>query len=197
MTTATRRLTRAESQERTRTRIVEAGTRLFLEQGFRVTSLEQIGEAAGFTRGAVYSNFAGKTAIGIAVIDALYAREERRLRDALDQLPDDDVAAGFTALAEWADKTLGDPAWTRLEIEVAASSAHDEEQRAATAARYARMRASAAEFAQERFGDSLPLDKDVLAVAIIGLGLGIGLQRSAEPTIPGSVWSDALRALLG
>ena len=87
------------------------------------------------------------------MIDALYAREERRLRDALDQLPDDDVAAGFTALAEWADKTLGDPAWTRLEIEVAASSAHDEEQRAATAARYARMRASAAEFAQERFGD--------------------------------------------
>ena len=181
MTTATRRLTRAESQERTRTLIVEAATRLFLEQGFRVTSLEQIAEAAGFTRGAVYSNFAGKTAMGIAVIDALYEREERRLREALEEIPNDDVAAGFTALAEWADKTLGDPAWTRLEIEVAASSAHDEAQRAATAARYARMRASAAEFAEERFGDALPLDRDVLAVAIIGLGLGIGLQRSAEP----------------
>ena len=195
MTTATRRLTRAESQERTRTLIVDAATRLFLERGFRVTSLEQIAEAAGFTRGAVYSNFAGKTAMGIAVIDALYEREERQLREALEEIPNDDVAAGFTALAEWADKTLGDPAWTRLEIEVAASSAHDEAQRAATAARYARMRASAAEFAEERFGDVLPLDRDVLAVAIIGLGLGIGLQRSAEPAIPGSVWSEALRAL--
>ena len=196
MTTATRRLTRAESQERTRTLIVEAATRLFLEQGFRTTSLEQIAQEAGFTRGAVYSNFAGKTAMGIAVIDALYDREERRLREALEEIPDDHIAAGFTALAEWADKTLGDPAWTRLEIEVAASSAHDEAQRAATAARYARMRASAAEFAEERFGDALPLDRDVLAVAIIGLGLGIGLQRSAEPSIPGSVWSEALRALL-
>ena len=53
MTTAAARLTRAESQERTRRLIVEAATELFLGQGFRVTSLERIAEVAGFTRGAV------------------------------------------------------------------------------------------------------------------------------------------------
>ena len=61
------RLTRAESQERTRRLLVEAATRLFLRDGFRATSLETIAEEAGFSRGAVYSNFASKTAIGVVV----------------------------------------------------------------------------------------------------------------------------------
>ena len=76
-------LTRAESQARTRQLIIQAATRLFLREGFQTTSLEQIGEEAGFTRGAVYSNFPSKTAMGIAVIDELYAREAERLGEAL------------------------------------------------------------------------------------------------------------------
>ncbi len=71
------RLTRAESQARTRALIVDAATRLFLRDGFQVNSLEQIGEDAGFTRGAVYSNLPSKTAMGIAVIDELYERMAR------------------------------------------------------------------------------------------------------------------------
>ncbi len=58
------RLTRTESQARTRALILDAATRLFLCDGFQVTSLEQIGGDAGFTRGAVYSNFPSKTAMG-------------------------------------------------------------------------------------------------------------------------------------
>ena len=79
------RLTRAESRERTRALIVDAATDLFLRDGFQVTSLEQIGEEAGFTRGAVYSNFPSKTAMGIAVIDELYEREAARLEAALER----------------------------------------------------------------------------------------------------------------
>jgi AcrR family transcriptional regulator len=36
------RLTRAESQARTRALIVDAATRLFLRDGFQVTSLERV-----------------------------------------------------------------------------------------------------------------------------------------------------------
>ncbi len=190
MSTATRRLTRAESQERTRTLIVEAATRLFLRDGFRATTLEQIGEEAGFTRGAVYSNFASKTAMGIAVIDELYAVEEQRLVEALGA---DDW---LTAVAEWSDASIGDPAWMRLELEIAASSTADDAYRAATAARYARLREHGRELIAERFGDTVEID-DTLAIAALGLALGIGAQRAADPSIPGSAWSDALRTLLG
>jgi AcrR family transcriptional regulator len=197
MTTATARLTRAESQERTRRLIVEAAAELFLRDGFRTTSLERIAEEAGFTRGAVYSNFESKTAMGIAVIDELYAREERRLSETLAGLPADDRDAAFDALASWADSTIGDPAWMRLEIEVAASSAHDDAHRAATAERYARLREWAVETLERRFGEALPIDRDALAAAIVGLGLGLGAQRAADPSVPGAIFSDVLRALVG
>lgn len=195
--TRSKRLTRAESQQRTRALIVDAATRLFLRDGFRVTSLEQIAEEAGFTRGAVYSNFDGKTAMGIAVIDALYAREERKLDATLRSLEGAGADAMFDALAAWADETIGDPAWTRLEIEIAASSAHDDAHRAATAARYAQLRAHCAELVDELFAGELSVPTESLATAIVGLALGIGAQRAADPSIPGSTLSEILRALVG
>jgi AcrR family transcriptional regulator len=197
--TATRpkRLSRAESRERTRARIIDAATRLFLRRGFRATSLEQVAEEAGFTIGAVYSNFDSKTAMGIAVVDELYAREEQTLSDTLERVQHDDRDALFQALSAWADATIGDPAWTRLEIEVAAFSAHEPAHRPATAARYARLRARCRQLIEDRLGGDERLDPELLATAIVGLALGIGAQRAADHDIPGSAWSDALRALVG
>jgi AcrR family transcriptional regulator len=189
------RLTRAQSQARTRTLIVEAATRLFLRDGFGVTSLEQIGGEAGFTRGAVYSNFPSKTAVGIAVIDELYEREARRLEAALSAT--DDFDGWFDALSAWAEATIGDPQWTRLEIEVAAFSAHDGAYRTATAARYARMRERWAAVFTSRFGDTFPVDAETLSGIILALGLGTGAQRAADPDLPGSSWVELLRTLVG
>lgn len=190
-----RRLTRSESQQRTRALIVDAATRLFLRDGFRGATLEQIAEEAGFTRGAVYSNFDGKTAMGIAVIDELYAREQRQLEATLRGLEGAGADAIFDALSAWADETIGDPAWTRLEIEIAAQSAHDHTHRAATAARYARLREHCAELIAELFVGQLSADIPTVATAIVGLALGIGAQRAADPRIPGSTLSEILRAV--
>ena len=187
-------LTRAESQERTRARIVDAATVLFLRDGFRITALERIGEEAGYTRGAVYSNFASKTELGIAVIDELHAREERRLSEALSGTAD--PQAQLDALAAWADETIGNRAWTQLEIEVAAAGGFDERYRAAAAARYARLRTGAAEIIRDAFGDRLGIDTELLATAVVALSLGIGIQRAADPRIKGSALSDFLGALL-
>ena len=189
----TKVLTRAESQERTRARIVEAATRLFLRDGFGSTSLERIGEKAGYTRGAVYSNFESKTELGIAVIDELYESEQRRLAAALARAGD--PQAKLDALAVWADETIGDRAWARLETEVAAASRRDEQFRAA-AARYERLRASAADIAAEALGDDLGIPTELFATAVVGLSLGIGIQRAADPRIKGSMMSDFLTAIV-
>jgi AcrR family transcriptional regulator len=188
------RLTRAESRARTRTLLVDAATRLFLRDGFQVTSLERIGEEAGFTRGAVYSNFPSKTAIGIAVIDELYEREARRLEGALGETEDHDE--WFDALAAWAEATVGDPQWTRLEIELAAFSAHDDSYRAEAAARYARMRERWAALFSSRFGESFPIDAGALSAIVLALGLGTGVQRAVDPALRGSDWVELLRTLV-
>jgi AcrR family transcriptional regulator len=172
---------------------VQTATRLFLRHGFAATSLEQIAEAAGFTRGAVYSNFDGKTAMGIAVIDELYAREERRLEQMLEGAQPEELLA---ALAKWADATIGDPTWTRLEIEIAASTLGDSRHRGATAARHARLRAQCAALLRRLLDDPDAVDVDALATALVGLALGIGAQRAVDRKVPGTILTDALRAIL-
>jgi AcrR family transcriptional regulator len=54
------RLTRAERKAQTRAQLTEAADRLFRRQGYGATTLEQIADEAGVTKGAVYSNYASK-----------------------------------------------------------------------------------------------------------------------------------------
>lgn len=57
---ARRRLTRAEAQALTRRRVLDAAAEVFGDKGFRAASLNDVADRAGYTIGAVYSNFAGK-----------------------------------------------------------------------------------------------------------------------------------------
>ena len=54
------RLTRAEARARTRELLLSAAARTFARKGFAGSSVEEIAAEAGFTVGALYSNFAGK-----------------------------------------------------------------------------------------------------------------------------------------
>jgi AcrR family transcriptional regulator len=54
------RLTHARRKEQTRARLLDAARSIFLEKGLAATSVEDIVEAAGYTRGAFYSNFRSK-----------------------------------------------------------------------------------------------------------------------------------------
>ena len=65
-----RRLTRTESREATRARLVLAAERVFIRSGFDASSVERIAESAGFSRGAFYSNFRDKDELFIAVLNS-------------------------------------------------------------------------------------------------------------------------------
>jgi AcrR family transcriptional regulator len=62
------RLSRAETQERNRAKVLSAARDEFAERGFREAKIDAIAERAEFTRGAVYSNFPGKRALYFAVL---------------------------------------------------------------------------------------------------------------------------------
>ncbi|MEN3272800.1 MAG: hypothetical protein V7636_1561 [Actinomycetota bacterium] len=66
--TPRRRLTREESKARTRQELLRAASRLFLRNGFVDTSLSDIAEEAGLTKGAVYSNFESKEDLFLALL---------------------------------------------------------------------------------------------------------------------------------
>ncbi len=61
--TARRRQTREESQAETRERLLESASKLFCKHGVEATSIDQVAEEAGYSRGAFYSNFETRDAL--------------------------------------------------------------------------------------------------------------------------------------
>ncbi|MFG1922453.1 TetR/AcrR family transcriptional regulator [Cryptosporangium sp. NPDC048952] len=85
------RLTRAQQQERTRAAVLAAAHAEFAERGYQAVTVDRIADRAEMTRGAVYSNFPGKSALYLAVLLDVVEREpseavtrETHLEDALE-----------------------------------------------------------------------------------------------------------------
>lgn len=70
---------------RTRQRLMSAAVTVFAERGVIGSSVEEICEAAGFTRGAFYSNFADKDALVLALIEQGVAEEYAAAEEAVTQ----------------------------------------------------------------------------------------------------------------
>jgi AcrR family transcriptional regulator len=71
---------------RTRARLMAAAVTVFAERGVIGSSVEEICEAAGFTRGAFYSNFADKDALVLALIEQGIAEEYAAAEEAVTDL---------------------------------------------------------------------------------------------------------------
>ncbi len=112
------RLTPDRRRELTRNALVEAAAEVFAHRGFEGSSLEEIAVVAGFTRGAIYSNFGNKDELMLAVVD----RYNQTLVDAFSQ----SLAEGrdtskeemtVSAAALWRDLIRRDPNLTALNLE--------------------------------------------------------------------------------
>src|SRR5580698_5621289 len=57
--------------ERTRAALVASARHVFATRGFEGASLDEIADAAGYTRGAIYKHFANKEDLFFAVGDAV------------------------------------------------------------------------------------------------------------------------------
>jgi AcrR family transcriptional regulator len=62
------RLTREQSKDQTRQRLLDAAQTIFMKKGFVAASVEDIAEAAGYTRGAFYSNFGSKNELFLELL---------------------------------------------------------------------------------------------------------------------------------
>src|ERR1700704_7148483 len=71
------------TRDDTREKLFEAAARVFEEQGINAASIETIAAAAGFTRGAFYSNFTSKDELIIAMLEDHVEQTIRRNLDLL------------------------------------------------------------------------------------------------------------------
>ena len=73
------------TRDETCEKLFEAAARVFEEQGIGGASIEAIAAAAGFSRGAFYSNFKSKDELIIAMLEDHVDRSIKRNRDLLEQ----------------------------------------------------------------------------------------------------------------
>ncbi len=82
-----KRLSREDSREQTTLRLLEAAQKLIARKGFSAASVEDIADAAGYTRGAFYSNFSGKGDLFIELL----RRDHERTTTELNALRSDEL----------------------------------------------------------------------------------------------------------
>jgi AcrR family transcriptional regulator len=170
------RLSRRESQALTRARVLEAASDVFAEKGFRAATIADVADRAGYTIGAVYSNFESKDALFRALMSERLARVEADLAAAFgDEATAADTQSG--AIAQGTQQELDrleaaedavPPRWWRLLSEYRTYIADDPEARAELAALDRRCRDIIAGHI-ERFAGAIDIRLPVPATQLVEL----------------------------
>ena|SRR5215207_7843072 len=199
-----KRKTQAERRDETREQVVAAAARVFARRGFHATSLEAIAEEAGFSRGAVYYNFADKEELFLELLDRRCAERAQDLRAAFADV-DDDVEATSRHAQIAAQRALeamtGDPEWRALYMEFLAHAARDSAFRRRFAKRTQEMRGALEEVVAERtrpIAATLGMEPAQLAVVIDALGTGLWAHHMLHGSrvVPPDMFSKALALLV-
>ena len=177
---------------------METARAMFLRDGYAATSLDKVAVEAGYSKGAVYSNFDGKDALCLAVLDTIHAEIANAVLGSFEGAPT--IEEALRSFDAWAEARLGDPEWSALEAEFVARSRHDPALRAALEERNLRLRrmiGDALERTAEEHGTTLGMVAEDAAGALLSLGIGLGLLRSVDATLPVHLLSDVIRVVTG
>jgi AcrR family transcriptional regulator len=196
---ATRRMSRGERRAETRDRLLEAAGRVFARLGYHRASVEEVAAEAGFSTGALYSNFAGKEDLFLALLEAQIRRHSEELAEAVAEAATvEDRAHG--AARHWMAFLEREPEMVLLFMEFWALAVRDPEVRGRFAARYADVRATVSELIERGAADlgvELVIPAEQLAAAVDALADGIALQKLADPeAIPDELFGRILSLLL-
>jgi AcrR family transcriptional regulator len=132
----TTRLSRVEQVERNRGLVLDAARRVFLDRGYAGATLEVIAEEAGFSKGVMYSQFASKPDLFLALLEQRIAeRAEENARIAADHTGIDGLGALLRTNVRHTEDGGG---WPLLLVEFRVVAARDPELNARYAALHAR-----------------------------------------------------------
>lgn len=181
------RLSREQSQARTRERIVDAARQQVAQNGFGAATVRQIAEGAGFSLGAFYSNFASKEEIMLELMRGHMADEARALA-AIVEGSGVDGARALEGLERWAETMNGDADWAMLAIELQLHANRNpdfaEEYNAVTREHTADLGALV-ERLFRALGKQPPDDPVAVANGLMAMVHGLALQRQPVAPDPG------------
>jgi AcrR family transcriptional regulator len=120
--------TRSDNKARTRADLLAAAREVFLARGFHAATLEEIADRAGYTKGAVYSNFDGKDDLFLALLAQHYARRAELYESLM--LAPPTAEETYLAIARFMLEAYErEPAWWRLVSDFSSHACRDPELR--------------------------------------------------------------------
>jgi AcrR family transcriptional regulator len=194
------RLTRDERRAQTRERLLDAAADVFNRLGYHGASLEAVAEAAGYTKGAVYSNFASKAELFVALAErrGTSANLEPTWSAFLDMRIGDFIDGMSEMLRSQAAR---DEAWDVLTIELWLAAMRDPSLRTIVAHDYREMREEFGPVIERKLaeeGITTPFTAAELGSLVSAMGSGLILQYYLEPdAVDPELLPRALRRLLG
>jgi TetR/AcrR family transcriptional regulator, transcriptional repressor of aconitase len=111
------RLSREQNQAITRSCLLTVAQEHFARDGYAAASLDRIAEEAGFSKGAIYSNFAGKDELFLGVLEEHGRVSVEAILAAVKGAPDIDHA--IERIAAWATRSSRRGNWPTLILEYA------------------------------------------------------------------------------
>jgi AcrR family transcriptional regulator len=191
-------MTREQSKAHTRERLLDAARSVFARGGFHGASVEEIASEAGFSTGALYSNFDGKENLFLALMEREIAAHAREIAAAVGARASVDERAKGGA-RQWMTMIEREPELLLLFMEFWAYGVRDARVRPKVAARFAQVRELLTRLIADgvrEFDLELALPAEQLAVAIDALADGIARQKLADPdAVPDELMGKVLSIL--
>lgn len=185
-------LTRREKQERTRQALLEAAVRLFCERGLEGASVDEVAQAAGYTKGAFYANFKSKEELFLVILDEQFAKELERLDHALaGQDPEEEAQAAAADFIHYASAE----GWPALYFQFVAYAARNQEFRRALATRLRAMRERLAQLFRRwkgGVGASSPIPFEHIAAMMFFMADGFLVDRIVEPELSDELYTTMI-----
>ncbi|GAA0471788.1 TetR/AcrR family transcriptional regulator [Streptomyces olivaceiscleroticus] len=176
-----RRVTRRRAQ--TRQRLLDAALTVFAEEGFGRSTVDQVCERAGYTRGAFYSNFTSLDELFLAMWEQRSAAMLADLRTASDRLGTLESVSPDEALRAVLEVIPVDDAWYRVTAEFTAHALRNPSLRRVMAARERAVQDTLlplVETALARAGRRVT-DRTGLGHALVAVHDGTAVQCLMEP----------------
>jgi AcrR family transcriptional regulator len=179
-------LTPERRRQQTRDHLLEAAARVFGERGYHGASLDDIAAAAGFTKGAVYSNFKSKEDLFLALLESRFASELEELKAVLarSEVGADDRLSDFVTLIVEQPNDPTRVTWGTLYEEFHLYARRNPEARARLAELDRRDVASVAEILRTERGrlnlDPATSPEDAARITL-ALTRGIAMMQTTDP----------------
>jgi AcrR family transcriptional regulator len=177
-----KRLNREESRKRTRESLLKSAQEIFARDGFAGASIDRIAEHAGYSKGAVYSNFEGKEALFLELLRDRMTEELGELHQLLKGRSS--LAEILLALRQRYSSLEKQVIWCLLSTEFQLQARRNPDFAGPFAELYRNQRRAIAELATmvaKREGAKLEWNAEELATSLMALTHGIALQRAADP----------------